>query len=141
MTTVVFGRLGRDAELRRTANGDPVCNLALAVNYGRKDQSGQRPTQWYECALWGKRAEALAGYLTKGAGVVVTLEELHTETFDKRDGGQSVKLVGQVSNIEFTGGQQERAPAPRAPVAKPAPRQQSTGFEDIPDDLDSDVPF
>jgi hypothetical protein len=39
-----IGRLGRDAELRYTPNGDAVCNLALACEYGRKGQDGKRPT-------------------------------------------------------------------------------------------------
>ena len=61
-----FGRIGRDAELRFTAAGDAVCSVPVAVDYGRKGQDGKKPTQWYEVTLWGKQAEGLAEYLTKG---------------------------------------------------------------------------
>ena len=37
-----MARLGRDAELRYTPNGDAVCNLSLAFSYGKKDDSGRR---------------------------------------------------------------------------------------------------
>ena len=46
-----FGRIGRDAELRYTPNGDAVCNIPVAVDYGRKGQDGKRPTQWYDVTL------------------------------------------------------------------------------------------
>ena len=61
-----LARLGRDAEIRTTSQGDSVATLALAFSYGRKGSDGNRPTQWVDAALWGKRAEALAPYLTKG---------------------------------------------------------------------------
>ena len=66
MPVIELGRIGRDVELRYTPSGDAVCNIALAVDYGRKGQDGKRPTQWYEVSLWGKRAEALQPYLLKG---------------------------------------------------------------------------
>ena len=60
-------RLGRDAELRYTpGKNEPVINLALAFNWGQKGEDGNRPSQWIEASLWGKRAEALAPYLLKG---------------------------------------------------------------------------
>ena len=46
-------------------------NLALAFNYGRKDDQGQRPTQWVDAALWGKLAESLKQYLIKGKQVTI----------------------------------------------------------------------
>lgn len=42
-----LARLGRDASLRYTGNGDPVLEMALAFNYGQNDQAtGKRPSQW-----------------------------------------------------------------------------------------------
>ena len=72
-----FARLGRDAELRHTADGKPVANMALAFTYGQKDASGNRPTQWVEASLWGQRAESLIDYLLKGSGFAVTLDDIH----------------------------------------------------------------
>ncbi|WP_262405552.1 single-stranded DNA-binding protein [Pseudomonas fluorescens] len=66
-TLTDIGRLGRDAELRYTPNGDAVCNLALACEYARKGQDGKRPPQWIDATLWGKQAETMAPYLLKGS--------------------------------------------------------------------------
>lgn len=142
-----LARLGRDCELRYTADGKPVASLSLAFNYGRKDDSGKRPTTWVDAALWDKRAEQLAEHLRKGTSLVVTLRDVHIETFDKRDGGQGSKIVATVADLEFAGPPPDaalaQAPAPRqaparAPAAAPRPAPKSnTGF----DDMDDDIPF
>ncbi len=132
--------LGRDAELRTTANGDPVASLALAYNYGRKGQDGKTPSQWVDGALWGERAQKLAEHLTKGTQFYMQLDDLHVETYDKRDGGQGVKLVGRVGQLEFTRGQSngQRPAATPKPTPAPSPAASTgSGF----DDMDDDIPF
>lgn len=134
-----LARIGRDAELRRTPQGDAVIELSLAFSYGRKGDDGKRPTQWCQGKLWGKRAEGLAEYLTKGTLVSVLMEDVAIETFTKSDGTPSSKLVGRIANIELAGSPiqaQKPAPAPApAPKSKPAP---SSSFDDIDDDS---IPF
>lgn len=132
-----LARLGRDAEIRTTSNGEQVATLALAFSYGRKGSDGKRPTQWVDGALWGKRAEALAPYLLKGGLVSVSLEDVHVETFEGKN-GPGHKLAARVVDVELAGGG-ERTAAP-APAPRPAPRppaSASSGF----DDMDSDIPF
>lgn len=107
MQMIGLARLGRDAELRQTANGDSVTNLSLAFNYGRKGDDGKRPTQWVEGTLWGNRAEALCEYLVKGQAVCVTLDDVHTEEYEGRN-GTGYKLVGTVSAVEFAGSPPEQ---------------------------------
>ena len=131
-----LARLGRDAELRRTAQGEAVANLALAFSYGRKGDDGKRPTQWVEASLWGKRAEALAQYLKVGQQVSVSLEDVHIETYEGRN-GPGHKLAARVVDVELCGGPGTResaaAPATRAPAPASAPR--SSGFDDMSDDI------
>lgn len=138
MTTMYgLAKIGRDAELRRTAAGEAVCSLSLAFNYGRKGEDGKQPTQWLDGALWGKRAESLAQYLVKGQGVMVTLQDVHIETFRKADGSDGVKLAGWVSDIAFAGPAPQRQEAPPPPPPKPKPAPTGSGF----DDMDDDIPF
>ena len=135
----LFGiaRIGRDAELRTTAQGDKVASLSLAFTYGRKID-GKRPTMWLDGALWGKQAEALTQYLLKGKQVGVTIEDVHIETFKKQDGTEASKMVGRVSSIEFVGAPAAATPAPPpAPRPPPPPPRPNSGFED----MDSDIPF
>ena len=133
-----LARLGRDAEIRTTSNGEQVATLALAFSYGRKGSDGKRPTQWVDGALWGKRAEALAPYLLKGGLVSVSLEDVHVETFEGKN-GPGHKLAARVVDVELAGGG-ERTAAP-APAPRPAPRppaSASSGFDDMGDD---EIPF
>lgn len=134
-----LARLGRDAEIRTTSQGESVATLALAFSYGRKGSDGNRPTQWVDAALWGKRAEALAPYLLKGGLVSVSLEDVHIETFDGKN-GPGHKLAARVVDVELASPKPAgAAPAPRpahAPRPAPAPSG-GHGFEDMSDD----VPF
>lgn len=141
-------RLGRDAELRYTPNNEPVTNLSLAYAHGKAGQDGKRPTQWIDATLWGKRAEALTPYLTKGGLHCFTLDELHLQTFQKQDGSSGTKIVARVLDVELGGARQDAAPAP-APAARPAPPPQRQAPTPAPrgstgsgfDDMDSDIPF
>lgn len=120
-------RIGRDAELRHTSSTS-VCNIPLAFNGGYGDR---KFTTWIDVSIWGKQADGLAQYLTKGKSVVVTLKDLKLEEFTKRDGTVSTKLAAQLVDLEFSaGGERTEQPAP-PPKPKPAPQS----FEDFEDDI------
>lgn len=151
-----FGRIGRDAELRYTAGGDAVCSIAVACDFGRKDETGKKPIQWIELTLWGKQASNLAEYLIKGRQVYFNASDCHVETFTKRDGTTGHKLVARCIEIKFAYDgsdarheQQAVNPAPQASTNQttaaqyqvrqgtpyaPAQTQAHTGFDD-------DIPF
>ena len=60
MKLIGIARLGRDAEIRHTASGKQVASLALAYDYGMKDDgTGKKPTQWVSASLWGDQAGRL----------------------------------------------------------------------------------
>jgi len=70
---ILVGNLGRDAELRYTQGGTAVATLNLATTERFNDKNGQRQekTEWHRVVLWGKTAESLAEYLTKGKQIYV----------------------------------------------------------------------
>lgn len=138
-----LARIGRDVEVRFTANGDPVARISLAFSYGQKDQTGKRPTQWVDGSLWGKRAEALGPHLLKGQLVYVSLDDPHIEEYETRDGQKGSKLAARVSAIEFAGGAPESKPAPTrsAPVQKPNPAPARETPSSSLSDMDDDIPF
>lgn len=141
-------RLGRDCELRYTPGGDPVANLALAFNYGKRDANNDRPSQWVDAALWGKRAEALQQYLTKGTQVYAVLSDPHIEEYQGKN-GTGHKLVANVLDIELVGGRQSQQPQQSQQQSQPAPQQsrqaqnaqagqrqqQKPSFDDLDDDI------
>ena len=136
--------LGRDAETRTAQNGTVVVNLALAYNYGRKGDDGKKPSQWVRAAMFGKQAEALAPYLTKGKQVSLVIRDLHIATFQKQDGSTGTALEGVADFDDFARGpkQEGAAPAaapPPAPAPRPAPAPSAgSGFDDMGDD---EIPF
>jgi single-strand DNA-binding protein len=68
----IAGNVGKDAVLRRTGNGDPVLNFSLAVDNGKDRDGNKRDATWFDCAIWGKRAEALERHITKGSKLVLS---------------------------------------------------------------------
>lgn len=101
-TLIIAGTVGRDAELRRTNNGDAVLGFSVAVDQG-KDKSGQkRDAKWYDASIWGKRAESLQSYITKGTKL--TLQGRPTA----REHQGKVYMGIAVNEISFQGGSQQR---------------------------------
>lgn len=69
---IFVGRLTRDAELKYTNGGQPVCHFCIATGTSKKkgDQWVNEPSFW-DVDLWGKQGENLNQYLTKGKQVAV----------------------------------------------------------------------
>jgi len=110
----VAGTIGKDAEVKRMANGDALCNFSVADSQG-KDKS----TIWWNCSLYGKRAEALSQYLIKGQAVTVSGTVSEREWTDK-EGSKRKSMDVRVGDVALQGGrrdaepQQERRAAPKA---------------------------
>jgi single-strand DNA-binding protein len=68
-TITIAGNIGKNAELRQTQGGDQVAGFSVAVE---SREGREKTTMWFDVSIWGKRADALAGYLTKGTRVCVT---------------------------------------------------------------------
>jgi single-strand DNA-binding protein len=143
MKMIGLARLGRDAEVRYLPDGTAVANLSLAYICGQKKQGEQyAPSQWIDASLWGKQAEALAQYLTKGSVHCFCLADVRMETYQGQN-GEGVKLVARVDNVELgprVGESQGSAPAPaqRPAAGAPAPRPAQTLPASVDDD---DIPF
>jgi len=92
-------RIGRDVELRYTQSGKAVCSIAGAYDVGYGDN---KKTQWIDCALWEKRAEALAQYLVKGQQCMVTLDDVHIDIYEGQNGPKST-LKARVVDLKLCG--------------------------------------
>lgn len=70
---VLVGRLGQDPEQRATPSGTAIANISVATNETRKDPSGQYvdSTEWHRCVSFGKQAEFIGRYFTKGRLVYI----------------------------------------------------------------------
>lgn len=129
MITIGLARIGNEPVMRYLADGKPVLDLSLAYNYGKKDQSGNKPTQWVNAAMFGDRAEKLLPYLNKGDQIMVSLEDLHIDNYNKKDGTAGTSLKARINSVELIAKKKDE------PKEQPAP--QSKSFDDLTDD----VPF
>src|SRR5882762_7391493 len=82
---ILVGNLGRDAELRYTPGGAAIATINMATTEVWNDKQGarQEKTEWHRIVVWGKTAESLAEYLTKGKQIYVE-GRLQTRQWDDK---------------------------------------------------------
>ena len=102
---IVVGNLGRDPEMRFTPQGTAVCSFTMASNERRKDKAGEQQdvTTWFRVTVWGKQAETVSKYLTKGRQVYVE-GRLHVEEWTDREGKPRQSLEVNASEVQFIDG-------------------------------------
>ena len=102
---ILLGNLGRDAELRYTPGGAAVATLNLATTEVWNDKGGQRQerTEWHRVILWGKQAETLQEYLTKGKQIYVE-GRLQTRQWDDKDGNKRYTTEIKADRVTLLGG-------------------------------------
>jgi single-strand DNA-binding protein len=101
-TMTIAGVVGKDAQLRRTQNGDPILSFSVAVDQGRDKSGAKRESVWVQCSIWGKRAESLETHITKGSKLVLT----GRPGVNVYEGKGSLTL--SVNDLTFMGGSQKR---------------------------------
>lgn len=101
----ILGRVGAAAELRFTPSGTAVAGFSLASNETWKDSNGtkQERVTWHRCTLWGKAAESLAEYITKGKMIMVT-GTVTARAYAGKDGNPAASLEVKVEQLRFAGG-------------------------------------
>jgi single-strand DNA-binding protein len=102
---ILVGNLGRDAELRYTPGGAAVATINMATTEVWNDKAGQRQekTEWHRVVLWGKSAESLSEYLTKGKQIYVE-GRLQTRQWDDKDGNKRYTTEIRGDRIVLLGG-------------------------------------
>ena len=146
---ILVGNLGRDAELRYTPGGAAVATLNMATTETWNDKGGQRQekTEWHRVVFWGKVAESLTEYLTKGKQVYVE-GRLETRQWNDKDGnkrytteikGDKIVLLGGGGG----GGGQRGGGMSRGGGEESMGGGQPSHGADIPDTplTDDDIPF
>ena len=84
---LVIGNLGKDPEMRFTANGTPVTSFSIAVNrtYSGPDGERHQETEWFNVVAWNKLAETCNQHLAKGRRAYVE-GRLQTRSWEGQDG-------------------------------------------------------
>lgn len=97
------GRLGKDPETSYTQSGTAKTTFSLATSEKFKNKAGdtQEQTQWHNIIVWGKRAEHVAKYLSKGSYVIVRGSIEYQSWDDQKTGDKKYKTQIKASDVEF----------------------------------------
>lgn len=137
----ISGNLTRDAELRQ-AGETPVLAMGVAVNDRRKNrQTGEwedRPN-FFDVTLFGRRAEALAQYMTKGTKVAVE-GRLRYESWEDGDGKRRSRVGIVADEVEFMSRREGDAPSRPRPVAA-TPSAADANARAVAAEFDPSIPF
>jgi single-strand DNA-binding protein len=139
---ILVGNLGRDAEMRFTAGGTPVATVSLATTERFTDKDGQKreDTQWHRIVIWGKTAQSLHEYLTKGKQIYVE-GRIQTREWTDKEGKAARTTEIRADRIVLLGGGGESR------GARGGTRERQAESYDAPDGApvdapnDDDIPF
>lgn len=98
---IVVGNLTRDAELKYVSNEIPLLKFSVANNQ-RVKRGGEwsEEAHFFDCALWGKRAESIQGYMVKGKRVAIE-GTLVQNRWTTDDGQNRSKVEIKISDINL----------------------------------------
>ncbi|MGH8017664.1 MAG: single-stranded DNA-binding protein [Opitutaceae bacterium] len=105
---ILMGNLTRDPELRVTPKGTAVCQIGVAVNQTYKDKDGnsREETTFVDVDVFGRQAEVIAKYMSKGRPILVE-GRLKLDSWETKEGDKRSKLKVVLENFQFVGGRGE----------------------------------
>jgi len=156
---ILVGNLGRDPEVRRLGNGEPVVNLRIATSETWKDKgTGERKekTEWHSVVIFNENLGRVAEqYLKKGSKVYIE-GQLQTRKWQDQSGVEkySTEVVlqrfrGELTILDSRGGAGEHGEEEAGQVSRGAEFGRSSPMERRPEpaggsrhgDFDDDIPF
>lgn len=105
---IVMGRLTHDPELKKTPSGVSVATITLAVERDRKNENGDKDTDFIDAVLWRHTAEFAEKYFTKGKMAVVS-GRLQTRKWTDKEGNKRTSYEIAADNIYFADSKSERS--------------------------------
>ena len=128
---IIIGRLTKDILLKYTSGGMAIGSFSIAVN--RRTKKGDQwveEASFFDVSLFGKSAEGLAQYLTKGKQIAVE-GELRQDRW-QNEGKSMSKIVINAINVQLLGGDK-----------KAGQQRQDAGYQAdySADSFESDIPF
>ena len=144
---IIVGNLGRDPEVRYTANGNAIANITVATTESWKDkQSGERQekTEWHRVVFFGRLAEIAGEYLKKGSQVYIE-GRLQTRKWEDKSGQERYTTEIVASEMQMLGsrggGASEAPDDDYSSEARSAAGSSGGGTSGGDPDLDDDIPF
>ena len=98
----LIGRLVFDPELKYVNDDRAVCTFCLAVSRNYRNKDGVIPTDFINIDIWGRRAETLCQYASKGSLIAVE-GSLRIDKYVNKDGQNRTKAIINAYNFHFLG--------------------------------------
>jgi single-strand DNA-binding protein len=132
---ILIGRLGKDPELRYTPGGKAVASFSLATSERWTGQDGQKneSTTWHNIVAWGKQAEIMKEYLSKGREVYIE-GRIDNRSYDDKEGNKKYISEVVVTNFQLLGNRPSEDKSAGGGTA-PMPEASAASGED------DDLPF
>jgi single-strand DNA-binding protein len=83
----LIGNVGNDPEIKTFEGGKKVVNFTLATNESYKNEKGEKveQTEWHKVTAWGKTADIIEKYVTKGKEIAIEGKLTH-RSYDEKNG-------------------------------------------------------
>ena len=145
-----MGNLTRDPELRTTTTGMNVCKFSVATTrvYNSKEGEKREETTFVDCEAWGRTAETIGRYFSKGKPILIDGRLKFDSWEDKNSGTKRSKLSVMTENFQFVGSRNEGESSgsfsngPTDSNSQPSSgNNSSTPSSNDDDPFEDDVPF
>jgi len=84
-TVQLIGHVGQEPEIKTFDGGKKLANLTIATNDSYKNDKGEKveTTEWHKVVAWGKTADIIEKYVTKGKEIAIEGKLTHRSYDDK----------------------------------------------------------
>lgn len=135
---ILMGRLTRDPEKRYTQNNQSVANFTLAIDRSRTGPNGERQADFIDCTAWGRQADFVCQWFTKGM-LAIVVGRIQSSTYEDKNGNKRTKITVNCDEVQFGETKKSRTAA-GGPLGDGQPDAPEGDFTELPDD-DGSVPF
>lgn len=131
----LLGRLTRDPDVRYADSGSTIARFSLAVDRRFKQEGGET-ADFINCIAFGKTAEFIEKYFTKGLKIALN-GRIQTGSYTNKDNVKVFTTDVVVENVEFAESKNNNSNA----VSNTAASTQNGDFMSVPDGIDEELPF
>lgn len=130
----IVGRLTRDVEIRTTESGTVTARFSIAVSRRFKNAEGVYEADFINCVAFGKTAEFIGKYFSKGSMIGVT-GRIQTGNYTNKDGQKVYTTDVVIEECEFVTGKSDNNNTTKSedPI--------TPDFVDVPADTDEELPW
>lgn len=134
---IMVARLTHDPEVRYSQGASQTAVARFSIAVPRRKREGEPDCDFFNCTAFGKQAEFVERYLSKGTKIVI-VGRLQNNNYTNKDGQQVYGVQIMVEEIEFA----ESKNSQQNNESRPQPMASSgDGFMNIPDGIDEELPF